>query len=116
MRLSTMRNETITAFQKVFKMLFTYITHVQQSLMLCPKFLSKKIHRITSIMSINYMTPRQPYKITNTIKISFSTQNSLSTFYMLQTKFNIYAMYLIFRSCAIAVLSLKGNNIDKGSV
>ena len=63
MRLSTMRNETITAFQKVFKMLFTYITHVQQSLMLCPKFLSEKIHRITSIMSINYMTPRQPYKM-----------------------------------------------------
>ena len=63
MRLSTMRNETITAFHKVFKMLFTYITHVQQSLMLCPKFLSKKIHRITSIMSINYMTPRQPYKM-----------------------------------------------------
>ena len=101
--LSIMRNETINAFQKEFEIFSTYFTHVQQSLMLCPILLTEKIHRIASIISKNYMTPRKPYKI-NKVCTYWSTPllrywcqkyilriiskyvlstNLLSTFYML---------------------------------
>ena len=131
MELSTMRNETINAFQKEFEIFSRYFTHVQQSLMLCPILLSEKKHRITSITSKNYMTPRKPYKmnkvstycstpllryITNNIKISSFNSKSVINILQAINEFNIYVMYLICMSCAIALLSFKGNNIDKGSI
>ena len=63
MKLSTMRNVTINAFQKEFKIFSPCFTHVQQSLMLCPILLSEKTHRTTSITSKNYKTIRKPYKM-----------------------------------------------------
>ena len=133
-----MRNETINAFQKEFEIFSAYFSHVQQSLMLCPILLSEKKHRITSITSKNYMTPRKPYKmnkvstyfstpllryvyqifvsITNNIKISSFNSKSVINILQAINEFNIYVMYLICMSCAIALLSFKGNNIDKGSI
>ena len=131
MELSTIRNETINAFQKEFEIFSTYFTHVQQSLMLCPILLSGQIHLITSITSKNYMTPRKPYKmnkvstycstpllryITNNIKISSFNSKSVINILQAINEFNIYVMYLICMSCAIALLSFKGNNIDRGSI
>ena len=127
---STMRNDTINAFQKEFKILSTYFSQVLQSLMLCPILLSEKKHRITGITSKNHMTPRKPYKMnkvstycstpllryTNNIKISSFNSKSVINILQAINEFNIYVMYLICMSCAIALLSFRGNNIDKGSI
>ena len=107
MELSTMRNETINAFQKEFEIFSTYFTHVQQSLMLCPILLTEKIHRIASIISKNYMTPRKPYKInkvrtTNIIEISSINSkvviNNLHAINEVQYLCDVLNMYVVCNS------------------